>query len=523
VCALVLTDARAQTQSQTATASATCSLAINASGHAVVKVSNSCDAKLAATMQKLFDLGRDTNKKVVELQQEQQRRFDELLAAVQATNQRASQKDATPLDKQAAAALEQGDATLAIALFGQAAQKEVERAKQLAQEATAANEKAAQLYRNQAALLRTKDIRKALAALEQALALEPDDFNTLWHMAHWAILVGEGERVLSIAQRMKQVAQEQVGKQPNSVEWQHKLIVANDFIGFRYSEKGDSVAALKSYSENLAIAKKFANSNPGIAQCQGDLSISYSRVGGMQRVQGDSAASLKSYSDSLAIVQVLANSDPANAEWQFDLSKRHYEVGSIQSEEGDNAAALRSYSASLAIRQKLASSDPGNTQWQHSLASVHNSIGDIKSHEQKDSEAAFKSYSASLLINQKLVSTDPDNVQWQRALSLSQIKISSVYFAQNQKTAALASIHAAFRINQKLAFDDPNNADRQVDLASSTIIIALRDTARSVGDRARMLQEAFTILQNLEAAGRLPAEAAKKLQKLQQLLNLNEK
>jgi hypothetical protein len=42
-------------------------------------------------------------------------------------------------------------------------------------------------------------------------------------------------------------------------------------------------------------------------------------VGGVQEAQGNLAGALKSYSDDLAIADRLAKSDPGNAGWQYDL------------------------------------------------------------------------------------------------------------------------------------------------------------------------------------------------------------
>jgi tetratricopeptide (TPR) repeat protein len=474
VCTLLLADARAQTQSQTATASANCSLAINASGHAVVTVSNSCDAKLAATMQKLFDLGRDTNKKVNEILQEQQRRFDELLAAVQATNQRASQKDATPLDKQAAAALEQGDATLAIELFGQAAQAEVERAKQLVQEAKAANEKAAKLYRNQAALLRTKNMRKALAALEQALALEPDDFTTLGNAGDWAVLVGDDHKALPNYQRMMQLALAQVGKQPNSGEWQHNLAAAYDRIGNMQSTQGDSAAALKSYTASLAMRQKLTSSAPGNTQWQRDMAVNYANIGDMQREQGDSAAALKSYSSCLAIAQKLASGNPGNTGWQWNLSFSHSRIGDMQGAQGNYTAALKSYFASFAIAQKLASSAPGNTEWHHNLAGSY-------------------------------------------------FQIAALQVLQNNLADAVKSLQAGLAICQKLTVADPNNVQWQVDLAKFTFSLAVLDSTQPASFSAGVMQEVLANLRQLDTAGRLPYDGMDLLVKIELYLRGNAK
>jgi hypothetical protein len=77
-------------------------------------------------------------------------------------------------------------------------------------------------------------------------------------------------------------------------------------------------------------------------------------VGPASRYFSAWAAALKSYSDSLAIAERLAKSDPGNAGWQRDLSVSYGKVGDVQMAQGDLKAALKSYSDSLAIAERLA-------------------------------------------------------------------------------------------------------------------------------------------------------------------------
>ncbi len=317
----------ARADNQNASSTGTCGLAVNASGHAVVTITNSCDAKLAATMQKLFDQGRDTNKIVHELRENQtrneeseKRRFDELMRAFQAANERASSKDATPLDKQAAAALAQGDASLAIALFGDAAGMAEKRAKQLVQESDAERKKAAQLWRTQAALLRGKDVRLALAALEKALALVPDDFDTLWDAGDLAVEVGNTELAKAFYGRMLAQAQKQVAAMPNDADRARDLSVSHIKIGDMQSAQGDSAAALKSYLAGLAIRQKLAANDTGNVQAQDDLAVSYFKIGIMQIEQNDLAGALQRFQAAKAIFERLAALDSTNVRSQKRLA-----------------------------------------------------------------------------------------------------------------------------------------------------------------------------------------------------------
>src|SRR3984893_8789537 len=56
---------------------------------------------------------------------------------------------------------------------------------------------------------------------------------------------------------------------------------------------------------------------------QRDLSVSYDNIGDVQVTQGDLKAALKSYSDSLAIRERLAQSDLGNADWHVRVLRQH--------------------------------------------------------------------------------------------------------------------------------------------------------------------------------------------------------
>jgi hypothetical protein len=74
----------------------------------------------------------------------------------------------------------------------------------------------------------------------------------------------------------------------------------------------------------------------------------------VQVAQGDLKAALKSYSDSLAIKERLANSDPGNAGWQRDLAVAWGMVGIVQEAQGNLPGALKSYQDGLVVFQRLA-------------------------------------------------------------------------------------------------------------------------------------------------------------------------
>ena len=331
-CLALVTSAPLLAAEQIATAPGQCGVAINASGQAQVIVNNFCDTKTAATVQRLLDktdkadrTNRQQDQKLHKLEvdrEAQARQIKELFAAVQTVNRAAAAPAALPADKRAADLLAQGNATGAIALLGREAED-------AAGSATASRRKAAELYRQQAALLRTQDVSEALKALEHSLAAEPDHFDTLWDAGDLAMLVGNTESAKRYYSIMVEVATQALKSSPGDTEWQRNLSASHHKIGDIQAAQGDSPAALESYKAGLAIHERLAASDPRNTQWQRDLSVSHNQIGDVQAAQGDSSTALKSYQAGLAIRERLTAGDPSNTQWRRDLSVSYLNIASL--------------------------------------------------------------------------------------------------------------------------------------------------------------------------------------------------
>ena len=87
----------------------------------------------------------------------------------------------------------------------------------------------------------------------------------------------------------------------------------------------------------------------------------------MQQAQGDLKAALKSFSDSLAIGERLAQSDPGNADWQRDLSVSYAKLADAYSKSNETAKARDALAAGRAIIGKLVEQHPDQVQWKQDL------------------------------------------------------------------------------------------------------------------------------------------------------------
>lgn len=301
-----------------AIATGDCAVAVNASGQAVVTITASCDKQTAATVQKLLEQQAEQRRKNAQVDKRQnetaqdvsalQRQIADLTAAVKTIAAQAQQADASSAQKQAAANLRAGKPDLAIVQLGLAADKE-------AAASTSKAQNAAALYRQQAALLATRDVKQALAAYQKALALEPGDYATLWDTGDMAVAVGDNALALKLYQQMQQVVEQALRETPHSPRWQRELSVCHSKIGDILQAQGDGAAALQSYRASLAIRQKLAAQDPGNALWQVDLAKSQIKVA---NIETDAALQNKLRNQALTTLQALRSAgklDAADRAW----------------------------------------------------------------------------------------------------------------------------------------------------------------------------------------------------------------
>jgi tetratricopeptide (TPR) repeat protein len=176
---------------------------------------------------------------------------------------------------------------------------------------------AAVAYRNLGAIAGLADPKRALEAYEKAVALDPDDLESL-------VWIGE-----------IQIDHGDLNEAQTRLERVLTLAKTDDQVGDVQVAQGDLAGALKSYRDGFALMDPLANSDPSNTGCQYEVGARNARIGDVQRFQGDLAGALKSNRDSLAIFDLLAKADPGNADWQRDLLVSFEKIGDVQVAQGD--------------------------------------------------------------------------------------------------------------------------------------------------------------------------------------------
>ena len=400
-----------------------------------------------------------------------------------------------------------------------------------AEQATAQAEKdrkdAAIAYRNLGAIAGLRDPKRALEAYEKALALDPDDLESLlW--AGWIEIdhgdlnqaqsrfervldAGEGGRsdILQIlgdsrSRRHQSSAWRPCGRaeglpgQPRDcrpageIRSRQRRLAARSFgVVEQGRRREDGAGRPCGRAEGLRGQPRdqqtgWRNPIPATPAGSAIFRCRTSKVGDVKTAQGDLAGALKAYEDSLAIRDRLAKSDPGNAGWQRDLSV------SYEHDRRREDGAGRPCGRAEGLRGQPRDQQTG---WRNPIPATpagsaisrcrSNKIGDVKT-AQGDLAGALKAYQDSLAIADRLAKSDPGNAGWQRDLSVSYEKIGDVKTAQGDLAGALKAYEDSLAISDRLAKSDPGNAGWQRDLSVSYEKIG--DVKTAQGDLAGALK-----------------------------------
>ena len=172
------------------------------------------------------------------------------------------------------------DAEGAIAVLDRALEDDASYARALQAEAEASAHRAqmgkarARVFFEKAFIQRTGfDHAGAVASLEQGLQLDPDEFQQRIELGDEYQTIGR----LSEALRAYDAARETAARTGNVRD----LSVSLDYIGDVQVAQGDLNAALKSFQDCLAIAKRLAASDSGNSGWQRDLIVSCVKIAGV--------------------------------------------------------------------------------------------------------------------------------------------------------------------------------------------------------------------------------------------------
>ena len=263
-----------------------------------------------------------------------------------------------------------------------------------------------------------------------------------------------------------EIAERLVSLEPDKINWQCRLAMAQGRIGYQYISKGQTnealVASLKfhNFFEQLTL-KNRVNTNWQIRLAQAEM-----QLGDTRAAKGQFVDALAAFKTGYERVAILAENDPSNLVLQSSISNFQQRLGSVFQAKGRLDEALFYFREKFETCRQLVQKAPQNPAWIHQLATANASIGDallLKGHVDK----AQENFQNALEIFQGLAKSDPANIHWQRDLGPAWSKIGDAFLAKRKLDDAVNAYHEELKICEKIVGIDPINVIWRRELALS--------------------------------------------------------
>jgi tetratricopeptide (TPR) repeat protein len=368
---------------------------------------------------------------------------------------------------------------------------------------------AAAAYRTLGAIAAISDSGAARDYYEQAVRLDPSDFESWFHggwlqqqaghldaaeasylqviktakvyISAWVLWahLGRGDiarergrldDALIAYREAEDVARILAHADPDNAASHYDVGISNERVGDALMAQGYSLEAMKSYHARREImgqvAKIGLGKTLGRTEAPREADSSSRKAGDVvpASVGADPLAEvLASHQATLAIMARLARADFHNSGWQRDLASSYDRVGNLLVWQDNLPEALKSYQAALGILDRLARVDPGNVGWQRDLALAYIRTGDVLA-QQHNLFEAMKSYQAALAIEDRLAKADPADTRWLGVQAATNNKVGDVLAEQDNLADAVRSYRVGLAIAEGLARGEPDNARLQRDV-----------------------------------------------------------
>ncbi len=365
----------------------------------------------------------------------------------------------------------------------------------------------------------TERYGEAVTIVRRLAKLDPGDPLLLLDVAEGLCKLGdvdpkERDRDYEAGLRiMRDLAQ----RYPENSRWQRELSVSLNKVGDVELQEGDADGAISRYNEALAIVGRLAERDPENLVWLRDVGLSLSKVGDARLHTRDTGGAIANYEQALEKLRRLSEHDPNNTLWQSDLWMALNNVGDVKLRTSDASGATPDYQEALAILRHLSERDLNNPLWLQNMKVRLSRLGDA-SLQAADAGAAAASYEEFQSIAQLLANHDPGNEVWQSDLWIALYKLSEAKLTLGDTTAARGLCSEGLTIIRALAASHSGNVQRQLQLVMTLHLLA---SMQDGSERERALNEALTILEQLQATNQLPPDKIGWLDKIRQELPAN--
>jgi serine/threonine protein kinase/tetratricopeptide (TPR) repeat protein len=265
---------------------------------------------------------------------------------------------------------------------------------------------------------------------------------------------------------------------------------------------GDIKASRDYMNKALEIAQSLAAQVPRDSWAWHDLSECYYLRGGVNLEVDDREAALRDYDAALGFARTAAEMEPHSRAAKDMLARCHEQIGQTLILTGNYDAARRHVEEALPLRTSLATAEPDSRLALSRLAVAEQMMAAVNQRLVNLPEAS-KHASKCIELWQKLVAEDGRDAEARRSLVKAYIGLSDVHRASGNMAAIREDDLKAVQIASQLATDQ-QDIGAQLDLAAAYINLGQDEMAAlNYADAARWLQQAVTLLQELQKHGKL--------------------
>ncbi|MCA9513390.1 MAG: protein kinase [Myxococcales bacterium] len=318
----------------------------------------------------------------------------------------------------------------------------------------------------------------AKTALDRAVALAPDDAQTLVTAARAELILGiaatatgdpEGgaAKLRDAVQRLEGV----VARWPDEPRWRDALARAQDQLAHTMMDAGKVEDAARAYRASRDLRQKLVAERPANLAWAEELATSHQLVGDAELAEGDRAGAIEAYDTAVAMMRRLVASDPVNTRWQHHLVTALNRRADAALEAGERPAAIAMYRESLGIMNQLATLDPSNAPWQRDLSVGYNRLGDAQLADGR-AEEALAAFREALGLARAVAAKDPENVGWSYDAAATEARVGRAALAAGDAAAAREALSSAIAALEALVAKDPSQTLWSQDLAAARASLA---------------------------------------------------
>lgn len=239
---------------------------------------------------------------------------------------------------------------------------------------------------------------------------------------------------------------------------------ATTWLSLMQSFIGDADAALADVEIGHDFAKHVVSENPNDAIGRRNLGLSHLVICMIMRARGDYAEAIGHCRTAVSAMKGLVADNGKNSRWQRDLAWSEMHLAATLGKLGSVDEAINALQRAISIDERLVTSDAKNVLWTSHLWQGYFQLGQAQLRLGKIDEALAKCRAAFALAEPQAV-RDARNFLFRRQLAWSLLCIGDVQKAQSNPDGALESYRAGFELLADLAQLDTKSALRQSDLA----------------------------------------------------------